>query len=563
MENLLKESVYTRGSVTVGYRLRPQSGDRRHLVVVFAGVSKGKHDFYGFDGHALDHVKGAVLWIKDSFEENNAYYMCRGLHFDIEQAVAALIDSTLSDLGLTHDQCTLMGGSKGGSAALLFGLKYPYRNIVASVPQTQIGTYTRQKLAPTFDYMAGENCDHSEILLNDYLPSWISSPSHHAKNIYIISSRSDPEFSVHIEPHLDQLRQFENFNLLLTNSPLVTAHPEVTPYNIPFILSTLYSLCDNLFPRFGMVSNGAANSEPAMSNLSVDQAGKSNPEQVGAFHWVQLKKSRIVFAGYAVSRGVSVTATPMVPPSIKFDNGNSVFTTELRPVVDKTLNAKLYTDRFVEYRGAGVVPSDSQGIDLSVLPEGEYTVQFVFHNSRGENEADISARKELSLSDSFDGFHYILSVDAKCARLQKQSLRAHVAGDTRFHFSKLDSEDNILFVSGEFIIPREWMRAWNDGAFMLTLEGDNGSTTFPLGATRLKSTTRGEFAESDYSWSGFTTVGHAGIDLGHLEHGEYDGYVTFIRQGRVYASTISFQLKIANDCQVIGTCSSPTRSTEI
>lgn len=172
----MKQDTFIFEGVTVKYRLRAASKDRRHLVVVFAGVSKGQHDFYGFDGRALDHVQGSVLWIKDSFDNSNAYYMCKGLVFGIERAVAALIDAVLSDLELGPEQCTLLGGSKGGSAALLFGLKYSYSNIVASVPQTRVGTYTREKLGDTFDFMAGGDHDLAEEYLNAYLPTLMSNP---------------------------------------------------------------------------------------------------------------------------------------------------------------------------------------------------------------------------------------------------------------------------------------------------------------------------------------------------------------------------------------------------
>lgn len=64
----MKESVFVREGVSVSCRLRRPTDDRRHLIVVFAGVAKGQHDFYGFDGRALDLVKGAILWIKESFE---------------------------------------------------------------------------------------------------------------------------------------------------------------------------------------------------------------------------------------------------------------------------------------------------------------------------------------------------------------------------------------------------------------------------------------------------------------------------------------------------------------
>ncbi|MYQ43919.1 hypothetical protein GTW40_02370, partial [Streptomyces sp. SID4985] len=64
-----------------------------------------------------------------------SYYMCRSMDFGIEDSVHRLIESTRARLGLTRDQVSLLGVSKGGSAALYYGLKYGYRNIVTVVPQ--------------------------------------------------------------------------------------------------------------------------------------------------------------------------------------------------------------------------------------------------------------------------------------------------------------------------------------------------------------------------------------------------------------------------------------------
>lgn len=539
------DEVFEHSGVAVRYKLRPAKQDRRHLVVVFAGVQGGKHDFFGFDGTALDHVKGTILWIKDSFESNNAYYLCAALDFKIEKAVAALIDSVLTCLKLEPSACTLLGGSKGASAALHLGLKYDYGNIIASVPQTAVGTYTRHKLKDTFTYMSGPDPDLSEATLNAYIPGLVAQPRSLDKNIYIISSEADPEFEVHIKPWLDNFARFHNFNILLTDSALVTAHPEVTPYNIPFILSTIYALCEGLAPRFGTVRNG---------NGKCDRERGSTPEPTGApsgvavaaFHWIQLRADVLQFRAYGAVLGQERLKKPSDPPALLAISGSERHRFNLESFEDRSLNSKLYRGHFLDYVWAGLRTPSDLGLSLESLPSGVFDLAASFAGQSGPEVAFLTS-KQTRTTGICAGYAYQLDSSPERTRLTKTSLDGCVPDDGFFTYTNLEIVDSRLFLRGCFAVPREEMRRWNDGDFALTLFDGSASASYHLASSRVRHLENRPsiFDDEAYSWANFATPSNGGLALDDLPEGCYEGNVSFVRSGRVYKGSEQFFLVVA------------------
>lgn len=542
----MMDSTFEDGGVVVKFRFREAKQDRQHLVVVFAGVRPGEHDFYGFDGKALDNVKGAILWIKDSFEGKNSYYLCAGMDFKIKRAVAALIDATLHDLELTPTQCTLLGGSKGGSAALHFGLSHDYANIVAAVPQSRIGTYARQKLTETFDYMSKGDLDECENQLNAYIPDLVFHPHSLTKNIYLISSQSDPEYPRHIEPLLEGFSKFDNFNLLLSDSTLVQSHPDVTPYNVPFILSTLYALCEGLAPRFGRVSNGNGQRDrlAAAQHFSRRRAA---PETMSSFHWVQLRGQALTFRAFAAVIGEAATEPPAEQPELLAAGRNSTHRFELSSLADTSLSTTLYRKYYCDYRWSGIRAEDDSGVALASLEPGSYELSVEFTTATGRHKAKLPGRTILKSTELHGGFAYVLDSSPLTTTISKLSLDGEVPVDGEFQLSLVEVDKAKLYIRGVFAVPREEMREWNEGNFAITFTNGRVRTTFPLGASRSNSGAYrlpARFDPEAHAWAYFSTMGHHGADLSVLPDGLYDGYVSFIRNSRVYtgAQRISVRL---------------------
>ncbi|MFJ3633731.1 hypothetical protein [Streptomyces sp. NPDC090112] len=257
--------VDSSGAVPIEYRFSHARNGNRHLVVVFANFTAPGE--YGWSNGVLDKVRSNILWIRDLFDGANTYYLCKGMDFSLEQSVAGLIHRVMGALSLSPDEVTMFGSSKGGSAALFFGLKYGFRNIVASVPQFLIGTYVTDGIPGAAKVMMGEVTEHNVRALDSVLPDLVRSGANPAANIYVITSPQDEQYQRQVEPFIGLFQGRENFNLVYNDSPLITDHGKVTLRNLPTIMGLLNLLVDGITPRIGMVRNGHEQPERDVSAI--------------------------------------------------------------------------------------------------------------------------------------------------------------------------------------------------------------------------------------------------------------------------------------------------------
>ena len=253
------------GAVPIEYRFSHARNGNRHLVVVFANFTAPEE--YGWSNGVLDKVRGNILWIRDFFDGANSYYLCKGMDFSLEKSVAALITRVMTDLSLTPDDCTVFGSSKGGSAALYFGLKYGFRNILAAVPQFLIGSYVRAGIPGAARLMMGEVSEENVRLLDAVLPKLVRDSPHRDANIYLLSSPQDQQYSRQVQPFLSLFRDYTNFNFLFNDSPLIEDHSAVTTRNLPTIMGVLNLLVEGIAPRLGRVHNGGEQPDRDASSL--------------------------------------------------------------------------------------------------------------------------------------------------------------------------------------------------------------------------------------------------------------------------------------------------------
>ncbi|KJK53927.1 MULTISPECIES: Ig-like domain-containing protein [unclassified Streptomyces] len=258
--------VDSAGAVPIEYRFSHARNGNRHLVVVFANFTAPGE--YGWSNGVLDKVRSNILWIRDLFDGANTYYLCKGMDFSLEQSVAGLISRVMGALSLTPDEVTMFGSSKGGSAALFFGLKYGFRNIVASVPQFLIGTYVREGIPGAAKVMMGEVTEQNVAALDAVLPELVRSGANRSANIYVITSPQDEQYKRQVEPFIGLFQGRENFNFVYNDSPLITDHGKVTLRNLPTIMGLLNLLVDGITPRIGMVRNGYE--QPERDNSAID-----------------------------------------------------------------------------------------------------------------------------------------------------------------------------------------------------------------------------------------------------------------------------------------------------
>ncbi|MFF3491739.1 hypothetical protein ACFYWS_10360 [Streptomyces sp. NPDC002795] len=257
----------TSGELPVDYRFYPARRGNRHLVVVFANFLVPED--YGWSNGVLNDLRANVLWIRDRFDGHNSYYLCRNMEFSIERSVIAVIDRFRDALRLTNRDCTLIGSSKGASAALYYGLKYDFRNIVAVAPQFAIGSYVRATHPRTARFMTGAGTgDDAVAALDACLPDLVGQARNREANIYLFSSPADAQYETQIKPYLLSFRDYDNFNFCMTDSPYVSDHTQVAGRNVPAIMGIVNLLIDGIAPRIGFVRNGYE--DPAADRTALD-----------------------------------------------------------------------------------------------------------------------------------------------------------------------------------------------------------------------------------------------------------------------------------------------------
>lgn len=251
----LLTGIEASGTFPVEYRFTHAQKGNRHLVVVFANFSAPGD--YGWSNGVFDKLRANILWIRDRFEGNRSYYLCKEMDFSLEQSVAGLISKVMNALDLTPDAVTLWGGSKGGSAALYFGLKYGFRNIVAIAPQFSIGTYVRDVHPGVARFMLGDGVPEQNVrIVDSLLPDLLRAGANRAANVYLVSAAQDDQYPVQIEPFLGLFQHYENFNLIFSDSPHIADHTQVAGRNVPILMGLVNFLIDGIAPRLGMVRNG-------------------------------------------------------------------------------------------------------------------------------------------------------------------------------------------------------------------------------------------------------------------------------------------------------------------
>ncbi|MFE3167305.1 hypothetical protein [Streptomyces sp. NPDC059224] len=263
----LLTGIEASGAFPVEYRFAHAQKGNRHLVVVFANFSAPAD--YGWSNGVFDKLRANILWIRDSFAGSQSYYLCREMDFALEQSVIGLISKVMTALGLTTDSVTLWGGSKGGSAALYFGLKYGFRNIVAIAPQLAVGTYVKTVHPRVARFMLGEAVPEENVRIMDALiPDLARSGVHRSANIYLVSSAQDDQYPVQVEPYLGLFQHYENFNFVFSDSPHIADHTQVAGRNVPLLMGIVNFLIDGIAPRLGFVRNGFE--EPDRDRSAID-----------------------------------------------------------------------------------------------------------------------------------------------------------------------------------------------------------------------------------------------------------------------------------------------------
>lgn len=224
-----EERVYT-SNLPIKYVLEKSDIKSDFLVVVFSAFNskdQGIQHSYNYM-RTLKNININKLFILDNYGPRGSYYLGEKMKLDVETSIFSLITYIARMLDISLENIITVGSSKGGSAALYFGLKYNLGHIIAGAPQTRISNYIQEAATETADYMLGiERKSENIEALNQIIYRQLNKEI--LTHIHMLSSVNDAQYKGHIEPFLNCLNEKNiPIDILIDNE--MKSHADIAQY---------------------------------------------------------------------------------------------------------------------------------------------------------------------------------------------------------------------------------------------------------------------------------------------------------------------------------------------
>ena len=213
------------------------------LIIVFSAFSNDKPKYNYIN--TLSTYDCNKLYILDNYGSKGTYYLGLNGSLEIETAVMSLICKIISENNIKFKNIISVGSSKGGSAALYYGMKYNFGNIIIGAPQYKIGTYLCDLSIKTYaEEIFGDRSIANRIKYDNL----IRLISNNKSKIYLLTSDGDNQYD-------RVLKSFEyvseELNLDLTIDKCEIAHHNDIAKEFPNYLESKLSkiLKDNRYKR--------------------------------------------------------------------------------------------------------------------------------------------------------------------------------------------------------------------------------------------------------------------------------------------------------------------------
>ena len=201
-----REYTFTHGDVCLKHLFVPHRKSNT-LIVVFSGMNPQRASYSYLN--LLNGIPHNRLYILDDFGDPvlGCYYRGTNLQDQVEQAVDALLKHVVAEHGF--DRLIFCGSSKGGYAALNFGLNYPDSTIITGAPQYYLGYYLTHRRSPQLlQIIAGEQHTEDDIAAIDrHLSGKITKQANAFRGkIYLHYSTQEHTYPEHIQQLLADLK---------------------------------------------------------------------------------------------------------------------------------------------------------------------------------------------------------------------------------------------------------------------------------------------------------------------------------------------------------------------
>ncbi|MGJ8730403.1 Two component regulator three Y domain-containing protein [Listeria aquatica] len=217
---------------------------RKHdqLIIVFSAFSRpGIPATYNYMATTKD-VAADRLFILDDFGHNKqgGYYLFHEGSNNPEKIVTELINKIRAKKN--YQQIICVGTSKGGYAAMYFGLKIGANAIISGAPQYFLGNYLTDipEKKETFEGMVGKGTTYSVSDLNRLLKDKIYEKKGCQTQFYVHFSTKEHTYKEHIADLIKDLKA-GGYPLILDEHEYLR-HQEVATYFPPFLQRSLKKL---------------------------------------------------------------------------------------------------------------------------------------------------------------------------------------------------------------------------------------------------------------------------------------------------------------------------------
>ncbi|MGP5587378.1 accessory Sec system protein Asp2 [Glutamicibacter ardleyensis] len=450
--------IYNYNNIDIQYKLQLPRKDRRHLLVIFSGGFIGGYDF---DGESFTKLNCAILWIRD---ELNTYYIQYKGNDTYQYAVNSLIETKISELGLSRDEVTLLGLSKGGTGALYHGLNFNFRNIVISVPRIKPAIGNLENRPEMLENLLDGISSDKVRAFDELLPSLLAS-SAPEKNIYLFSSVDDDQYKTEIAPNLSSFRRYANFNYVETHSTNVRQHEDVSLYNLPLISSVISFLIDGIAPRYGEVSNGIYSKIDRKDILPEISKLKNHP--VVSIESLSLQEDGFYIRGRAFLMYNDAKNYGSVKRQLILSSASDNLTIQLGGLKDRRNNRDFSQATGHDYNAGSYATPGNLPFDLETLAFGHYQCEIRLQQNKISYRADTFEGKPSTYLRVFNGYAIKSSFKSGSLTISKIPLRDYGEYKGIIRLSELTIKSGKLFVKGSCRLDNVDYSSWEDVQYKL------------------------------------------------------------------------------------------------
>lgn len=150
------EKIYTNSKLPITYLFVPASNIKSDkLIIIFSAFSSINRPEYNYIA-TFSNVNVNRLYILDNYGERGSYYLGCINNFDVEKSVYSLITYILQQYNIDKQNVVCVGSSKGGFAALYYGIKYEFGYVISGEPQIYVAKYLQDfNIKEVLNYITG------------------------------------------------------------------------------------------------------------------------------------------------------------------------------------------------------------------------------------------------------------------------------------------------------------------------------------------------------------------------------------------------------------------------